>query len=298
MSIITTVEAVPSRLFAIYAALFDSENGEARERIEYWSTPPSLKNTAEDGGGSPTKLFVHSLQEAKRLGLVEDVDDKLSLTVDSRGGGKKGRDSEVYFREFLIRTLFDPIRASEAQQAAFMLALTWLMSSNPLKPMSFSEDPSSIIKMEIGENARKTECTTLLNYQNLLYWARYLGFATVVGNGTSRRIIPNPVPAIEDALPKIFADNNELPVEIFLTRLAAVYPIFERGSVRENFDAMRLVPLANPGIRLSITTSIALQRLADRQRIDMRSVADAPSRVLDFGVRQGRVTHISLRGAQ
>lgn len=296
MSIITTVEAVPSRLYAIYASLFNSENGEGRERLESWATPPSLKNSGEDGEGPATALFVHSLQEARRLGLIEEATDKVSLTLEARNGGKKGDDSEAYFRAYMLRTLFDPVRAEEAQQSAFMVALTWLLSTNPLKPMSFSDDPNVAIKMVIGEHARKTECTIALNYQNMLYWARYLGFATVVGNGTSRRVIPDPNTAIAEALPKIFADDDELPIENFLTRLAAIYPVFEKGSVRERFDEMRLVPRSGLDTRLSATTSIALQRLADGQRLGLRSAADAPARILDFGAREGRVSHIALLG--
>jgi len=34
MSIVTTAQAVPSRLFAIYTSLFNSANGEVKERVE------------------------------------------------------------------------------------------------------------------------------------------------------------------------------------------------------------------------------------------------------------------------
>ena len=70
MSIVTTAQAVPSRLFAIYAALFESETGEIKERIEAWATPPSLSGRgADDDGESTTTLFSNALQEApqKRL---------------------------------------------------------------------------------------------------------------------------------------------------------------------------------------------------------------------------------------
>ena len=303
MSIITTVEAVPSRLFAIYASLFESGSGENKERIEGWATPPSLsKSGAEEGGGSSTKLFVNSLQEARRLGLVEEVDDKLRLTVDARGGGEKGRECESHFQDYLKRTLFDPARAMETQQAGFMFALTWFLNSNPLKPMNFSQDPSFSIKTEIGEHAGRTECTTLLNYQSFLYWARYLGFATIVGGrdseeSGSRRAIPDPLRAVEWALPAIFANEDELSIEAFLDRLSAIFPVFEKGSIRKEYDALRLNPPADAVHRLSIATSIALQRLADRQRILIGSVADAPARVLDFGIHEGRVSHVSRRGA-
>ena len=88
MSIVTTAQAVPSRLFAIYAALFDSENGEVKDRLEAWATPPSLSGRgADDDGESTTTLFSNTLLEARRIGLVEEVEDKLRLTADARGGG-------------------------------------------------------------------------------------------------------------------------------------------------------------------------------------------------------------------
>lgn len=302
MSIVTTAQAVPSRLFAIYAALFDSENGEVKDRLEAWATPPSLSGrSADDDGESTTTLFSNTLLEARRLGMVEEVEDKLCLTVDARGGGKKGKGSEAFFLAFIRRTLFDPTGASEAQQAGFMVALSWFLSSSPLRPMNFSEAPQNSLKAQIGDHASKTELTSLNRYQNFLYWARYLGFATIVGGGSdaedaaSRRVIPDPIKAIEGALPAIFAEGNDLPIEQFMTRLAAIFPVFETGSVRQEYEAMRLTPLADSDKRLSITTSLALQRLVDRQRLNMATIADAPGRILDFGSREGRVSRIALR---
>ena len=302
MSIITTAQAVPSRLFAIYAALFDSENGEVKGRIESWATPPSLSaRGADEDGESSTTLFSNTLQEARKLGLIEEIDDKIRLAADARGSGKKGQECESYFRDYLQRTLFDPARASETQQAGFMFALTWFLSANPLRPMTFSDGPQIALRLEIGDHANKTELTSINRYQNFLYWARYLGFATIVGgrdadDSISRRAIPDPLRAIEVALPSIFADEAELPIEVFLNRLSAILPVFEKGSVRKGYEAMLLNPTPDAMHRLSIATSIALQRLADRQRILLASVADAPSRVLDFGIREDRVSHVSRRG--
>ncbi|OJW60450.1 MAG: hypothetical protein BGO57_13595 [Sphingomonadales bacterium 63-6] len=291
-------------MFAIYAALFDSENGEVKDRIEAWATPPSLSGRGgDDDGESTTTLFSNTLAEARRIGLVEEIEDKLRLTTDARGGGKKGKGSEMFFLAFMRRTLFDPTRAAETQQAGFMVALSWFLSSSPLRPMNFSEPPQNSLKAQIGDHASKTELTSLNRYQNFLYWARYLGFATIVGGGsdaedlTSRRVIPDPVKAIESALPAIFSEGNDMPIEQFMTRLAAIFPVFETGSVRQDYEAMRLTPLTDSDKRLSITTSLALQRLVDRQRLTMTTVADAPGRILDFGPREGRVSRIALREA-
>lgn len=302
MSIVTTAQAVPSRLLAIYATLFAGEQGEPKERIEAYATPPSLAGRGADEDGEPsTTLFTNTLQEARRLGLVEDADGRLRLTAEARGGGKKGQPSERYFRDYMRRTLFDPARAVETQQAGFMLALAWFLNANPLKPMGFGDGPQIALKVDIGDQASKTELTSLNRYQNFLYWARYLGFATFFGardgEDTARRAVPDPTRAIADVLPVIFSEEPELPIETFLSRLATVYPVFERGSARLDYEEMRLNPTSGTGHRLSITTSLALQRLNDRQMIAMTSVADAPARVLDFGLREGRVSHVALKSA-
>lgn len=303
MSIVTTAQAVPSRLYAIYSALFDSESGEPIVRLEAWATPPSLAGRGADEDGEPsTTLFSNTLQEARKLGLVEDADGKVRLTIDARGGGKRGQPSEYYFLGYVGRTLFDQSRAAQAGQAGFMIALAWFLSANPLTPMGFADPPQIGLKLEIGDHANKTELTSLNRYQNFLYWARYLGFATIVGgsddeNTNSRRAIPDPSRAIAGALPTIFSDESEHPIETFLSRLATIYPIFEKGSIRQEYDSMRLNPPTDGAHRISIATSIALQRLEDRQKIVMTTKADAPARVLDFGLREGRVSHISLKGA-
>ena len=129
-------------LFAIYAVLFDAENGEPKDRLEARGNPHHLSPPA-----APTKtrralnnpFQQHAAGGAKRLGLVEEVDNKLRLTVEARGGEKRGQSSEVYFRAYLSRTLFDSTRALETGQSGFMVALAWFLSANPLTPMGFAE---------------------------------------------------------------------------------------------------------------------------------------------------------------
>lgn len=303
MSIVTTFEAVPSRLFALYAVLFDSENGEVKDRIEAWATPPSLRSRGGEDDESTTTLFSNTLLEARRIALVEEIDGRLRLTMEARGSGKRGEDTESYFLAYMRRILFDPVRAAEAKQSGYMVALSWFLSCSPLRPMNFSKEPINELRAQIGDHASNFEISDYASWQSFQYWARYLGFATIVGGGnnaddlTTRRVIPDPVKAIESALPAIFADANDLPIEQFLTRLAAIFPVFETGSARQAFEGMRLTPVADSDRRLSIATSLALQRLVDRQRLTMRSIADAAGRILDFGSREGRVSRVALREA-
>lgn len=298
MSIVTTAQAVPSRLFSIYSSLFDSESGESKERLEAWATPPSLSaRGAEEDGEATTTLFSNTLLEARKLGLVEDVDGKLCITSDARGGSRKGAKPEARFRTYLLRTLFDPLRAGETQQSGFMLALAWFLNTNPLEPMSFSDGPQNRLKAEIGDNAQKAELTNINRYQNFLYWARYLGFATIVGTRDDRRAIPDPVHAVASALPTIFADGAEVTIEVFMSKLAALFPVFEGGSARREFEAMLIDRPTPSARRLSMATSLALQRLADRQQIVLTSVADAPIYILGFGAAESRVSHIRRKNS-
>jgi hypothetical protein len=297
MSIITTYPAVPSRLFSIYAALSDSADGELRDQLEAWSTPPSLATRGSgDEEEAESSLFISALQEARRLGIVDERDGRLRI-VESAREGKKRKDREADFRADLCKVLFDPVRAGQADHGAFMLALSWFLSKDPLEPLNFSEAPQEMLRKELGDNRDKTELTNQSRYQNFLYWARYLGFATFVGFDTGRRVFPDPTRAIAGVLPKIFGEAPLLEIESFLSALSEIFPVFEGGTARGVLDGMRTEPFDNSD-RLSIATSLALQRLADRREIGLEAVADARGRILDFGVGTKRISRIRRGGAE
>jgi hypothetical protein len=304
MSVVTNPQAVPSRLYAIYAALYDSENGQVKDRIEGWATPPSLNTRGGDEDGAPTTtLFSNTLLEAKKLGLVEEVEGKLRLTSTARDGMKKGQGSEAQFLAVMRQVLFDSLKAAETDQTQFMFALTWFLSANPLRPSNFADPPQNDIRAQIGAGLEKTGLTSTHHVQTFYYWARYLGFATIIGGASdtddqsSRRVFPDPIKAIESALPAIFSQTKDLPIDEFLIRLAAIFPVFEMGAIRQKYDDMRLTPLAEANQRLSVSTSLALQRLNDRQVLNLSSVSDASSRILDLGNRAERISRVSLRAA-
>jgi len=304
MSIVTTAQAVPNRLFSLYAFLIDSENGESRAKFEAWATPPSLSaSKSQEESDSSTTLFVNSLSEAKRLGLIEEEDGRLRVTSNAKTVGSSKAPIEDRFRSFMLQTLFDPARAEETGHAAFMLAMCWFLDCSPLHPLNFSEGPQNRIKFEIGDNnAPQTELTSVNRYQNFVYWARHLGFATIVGSAGddavgARQVFVDPTRAIAAALPDIFGSETTLSADTFLSRLSAIYPVFEGGSARKRYDALRkAAPTESGTSRLSIATSFALKRLANRQIIALEAIADAPSRILNLGMNvEERVSQITLK---
>lgn len=292
MSIVNTFEAVPSRLLSIYSAVAEVENGVLSDHLASWATPPSLsRRGGEDEDGGSTNLLKASLAEARRLGLVEEKDSRLFVPDTARGFGGRNANLESQLLIYLRETLFDPERAASTGQTGVLIALAWFLTKSPLQPVSFSDEPQNQLQRDLGQFAEKAELGNKSSFQNLLYWARFLGFATVVGDAGSRRAFPDPSRAISAVLDRVLSDNNWVDLDVFLTRLAAIYPVLEGGSVREEVEANRTVPTASAG-SLSVASSLALQRLADRGSISLDVFADAKARILDFGGSTKRVSRV------
>ncbi|KVR83767.1 hypothetical protein WK27_20475 [Burkholderia vietnamiensis] len=94
-------------------------------------------------------------------------------------------------------------------------------------------------------------------------------------------------------LEQVLPNQGWIEIDLFLSRLAAIYPVLEGGSVRDELEAMRSTPPAADD-RLSISLSFALQRLDDRGSISLDAVADAKARILDFGGSTKRASHVHL----
>lgn len=308
MSIITTAPAVPSRLFTLYASLVDRPDGESRDTFERWATPSPLatRGSQEDEGDPSTSLLVSALSEARRIGIVTETDGKIRVNPEARP--KKGHhaDLEDAFRGFVSSIVLDTERAMESQQDGFMMALSWFLGKSPFVGLAFTDGPQAKLKHELGENNyKKTELTSINRYQNFLYWAWYLGFATFTGGSRdqgdgkdTRYVLPNPIKAIERVLPSIFAADASLPAETFFARLAKILPVLEGGVVREEVESWGNVLGYSDGRRVSAATSFALQRLKARRTITFDAEADSAPVFLDLGEREERVAVFRLGALQ
>ena len=299
MSVMTTWEAVPNRLYSFYASLIELPAGEERERFEALATPASLRNKSEEEEAVQTNLFSNALREAVNVGLIEVVDEKIRVTQQARVYVNSASSKEEAFRRFMGDVLLDEERAAVTQQSGFLATLAWFLTKSPFKPASFKADPTSQLKADLGEKLSNTGISVIADYQNFLYWARFLGFATIVGgrdteaNRDGRYIIPDPFNAIRDAVPAILGDQNELGIEQFVSRLADILPVFEGGKVRtEMIRSPELERVGAIGSKLSQATSLALQRLETRQHLQFRRDADAPAITLDLGRTERRISHV------
>ncbi len=221
----------------------EAENGVPREQLEAWATPPSLSTRGgDDEEGGSSALFTNSLNEARRLGLIEEGDGRLRVPDAARGIGRSGGGPRGRLPRLSSRDAVRTERAAEVGQSGVLVALAWFLTQSPLEPLSFSAEPQDLVRRDLGASAAKAELGNRSAYQNLLYWARYLGFASVVGEAGVRRAFPDPMRAVASVLGRVLPDASWVEIDLFLARLAAIYPVLEGGSVRRRVEAMRTEP--------------------------------------------------------
>jgi hypothetical protein len=300
MTVMTTWEAVPNRLYSLYASLVDLPAGEDRERFEALSTPASLRNKSEEEEVVPTNLFSNALREAIGVGLIEVDEGKIRVTEQARVYAKSAPSKEVAFRRFMADILLDEVKAAATQQSGFLATLAWFLTKSPFKPANFKADPTSELKADLGEKLSETGVSVIADYQNFLYWARFLGFATILGGRDTdasrdgRYVIPDPFNAIRVVIPAIMGDQTELGIEQFVARLSAILPVFEGGKVRrEMIRSPEADRDGSAGSKLSQATSLALQRLESGQYLQFRRDADAPMIMLDLCRTERRISHVT-----
>jgi len=286
MSVISTVEATPSRLRIIFDYL-DGRAGEERDRLLALLAPRSLPTRSADGESS---VAPNALDEALRLGLLAKDGEKIATGGQLDRARRRRHGDREAFAAHVERLLLDPAAPGAASQRSFAFALSWLLTRPPSAPLDFSANQLVRLREDLGEDD-DYELTSNLRWQNFCYWARTLGFCGFVGLGGRTLVIPDPTAAIRRHLADLLPDKGELRIGEMIAALAARCPVLEEGSIRREVEGRRLRPPRELS-RLSEATSLALRRLQDGGFIKMRALADAEARVLDFGDMTDRVTHV------
>lgn len=296
MSILTTVEAVPSRLLGLYEVLFHLPDGMNKDELAVCSTPPSLK--------SGSKLFANTLLEARRLEMVQIAGHDVKLSEDARCGGSPHTNHEKHFRQFMKSILFDIDRAKHVKQDDFLMALSWFMTQDPFTPFDFSNAVGDELNDEIDDSNMGTNVASqyginnISNSQNFLYWARFMGFATFAGihkasNKPSTCVIPDPYHAIHDVLETVFDSTKSMSIIDFIEKLAGIYPCFETGKARDIINTIPRKRNQDQPHYLSIATSFAIQRLENNRILTLSNVADSRAFHLNLKFRQRPISRIT-----
>lgn len=294
MSVVTTVEAVPNRLRLIFHYFCAKTQAESLERIENLMSPPALRHGSDAGDGdNPAAMFRNILREAYALKMVEESDGKLRFVGTLLD--KRRQDIDTLFIDWVEPRLLSPGVNADCQQENVAPAFAWLLMQSPMRPMSFGDNYAGLIREQLNDIADVFDLTNKERFQNLAYWARYLGYCTLIGN---RAVVADPTGALVRWLPRVFANENEMTIDNLMRELALKIPVLEEGSVRRHLDDLATdAPRYDPR-RLSQSTSLALKRLAERGRIAFKDLSDAQNRILDLGDRTQRVSHVVLQGGK
>lgn len=300
MSVISTLVAQPNRI-AIAAELADGfgEKGAAMEDLEKMLSPlPPQQEKAEDADSSErggTTIAKGVLNEMLRLKILVRTDNENLRISPAFGSPSKKAEWGDRLYAYLFPILCSAESAGDHGQDELPEALCWLLQQSPTQPPVFSGGQHyDILKSQLGET--DPLCTSIRNdmrYQNLIYWARFLGLAERLAiKPLAEKVIPDPTRAIAVSLPRLFSGERELTMPAFLQRLAAHIPVLDGGAVWQDIQG-RLKTMQAEDKHVTQATSLALLRLELAGKIKLGGLSDATSRVLQVGQETRSVSHIT-----
>jgi len=243
-------------------------------------SPPALRKNQDKGG-----IVKEVVKAASDLQLVvlEDDSVRLSPGVPTNPSGD--------LRHWLESTLLDPVSANARGQRNIPLAIAWLLEQDPARPLFFSANLAKDIRDWFGRD-EDLDLTNAARLQQLAYWAKYMGYAWMLGVGEQQRIVPDPTAAIVRHLPALLPKNHSVPIEQMLANWQEVCPVLESGAAREALLRQRVSPPGRSARDLSASTSLALTRLRERGLLEFEQHADAEPFL--FLPDRGRYSHVRL----
>ena len=232
-----------------------------------------------------------SLRSAIDLGLVERTGDEVRLIEAAVRPVRAGQRSTV---ALLREAVFAPsVNAGEwgSQAGARDLtnALAWYLTFPPsTAPVAMEGGPRSAKDLQTADFGPRQPVVRGRSdeeddgggwpigndnrWRAFRFWACSLGFAWVDPKGN---LVPDPTPAVRDAVPAIAGKSPELSAREFVDRLADAVPVLDTGQYREFVESNWRRP-APEQRRLSTPLTDALERLRTDGQLVFDDRADAP----------------------
>jgi len=309
MSVIANLPVLPNRLNILLRQFSRSRDGFTRDELAELMSTPSL-------GRGKTSIFSAVLAEALRLGLVVE-------TAIERGGNRlllADDAKDLALIDLLERRLLQDAGNESWDRGRFPEALAWFLMQDPMQPLMWDKNVRLRVVTDLGEASEALELTNKARFQNLVYWARFLGYAVKLGFSAielgddtdvddddaqaadldaaraTAYVLPDPTEAIARRLPAIFRTEQQLKVEDFIKVWAPLLPVLEGGAIREQVEQQARAEIARQPKAFSRATSLALRRLEQRRLIALRTLSDAQMYLLYYGRESVRVSHIAYLG--
>jgi hypothetical protein len=287
MSVITDLTATPARVDTVYRYLAERRD-ESRDDLILLLSPRALRRQSAEGDASDRSAR-EVFSACRALGVMQPIDGD-DGRVQLGNALRDGRGARPLL-PYLETVLLQPEAAESHGQGAFPLALAWFLAQDPTQPLRL-ENVRRLLEDQQGDVARSYNLTNPQVFQNLVYWARYLGFAWRLGLEKSEEVVPDPTEAIRRHLSKVVPTGDRVPLHLALQRLAQHLPVLEGGAARSIVDERMAGAYRRAPDYLSRSTSLALTRLDDRKAVILESLSDAPITLLDTLPTVRAVTHI------
>jgi len=244
MKIYTTVEPVPSRMLAVARLLLAAGPLPEDELVV-------LLQPREDAG-----MAKKTLDAGVECGLVVRSRTVCRLAPNLFPQELKPTELDEALPLVLARLLLAPEAGGAANGFATLCA--WLLHQPVLETpgdrgglkKAAQEQGLSLAELQVQNDAR---------WDNLVYWARYLGLLRQTRQEPCAGIVPDPTLYLRRHLAQLLPAGEEVAAGAFRARLGERCPVLDGGSVRAELLA-RIAP-AWPIQQISDAVSFGIERL-------------------------------------
>jgi hypothetical protein len=270
MKIYRTVESVPSRLEGILHVLQSAGgNGYSKETLLQLMQPPPLRSSDDAdtlATNSLAALFELSGESAGLLGeRVDERGQQRIVLADSLRSVRDDQFSTAVRRALREAAIRGTVNGHPNQFAELLAWLSWL-------PAHDMPQGHAALKMRLKASGLDLEEYGLNNdarWDNVVYWARYVGLAWQWKNEACRGVVVDATEFVREHLPTLLAGGTVAFVE-FRARLSALCPALDGGEVHsrisERLAAVSLLS-GDYAARVTPALSAALRGLRESGRI-------------------------------
>ena len=269
MSLLHTVESVPSRVRGLFSYLLTLEGGIAQGDLVRTLSPQILHDNQQ--------CARKTIEEAQELELIEINQDKIvtlhtELQVDERDPKNRSLASEM-LPSIITRLAFT--NPNNINNYNLGQAIAWVLTRSLFdKPLDWNQAENELGKgPSLGLND--------VRFGNLAHWITYLGFA----RGEKTTLVADPTIAVRRGLKTVLSDQSTKDLSTVIQNLANKLSVIDGGN--HNVDLLKKNPnLAAVDGQVSPSLSIALLRLKEEGFIKLEHRSDSPApktlRIADF----------------
>jgi hypothetical protein len=244
MKIYTTVEPVPSRMLAVARLLLAAGPLPEEELLV-------LLQPRED-----TRMAKNTLDAGVECGLVLRSKNVWRLAPNLFPQELKASELEETLSLVLARLL--PVPEVSGTTNGFATLCAWLLHQ-PILEMPGDRGGLKKAAQEQGLSLSELQIQSDARWDNLVYWAVYLGLVRQTRQEPCAGILPDPTLYLRRHLAQLLPAGEEVAAEAFRSRLGECCPVLDGGSVRTKLLA-RIDPTW-PVKQLSDAVTFSIERL-------------------------------------